>query len=26
VTSQKVVTLTARVSAGEKTGTFRINP
>lgn len=26
VTSQKVVTVTARVSAGEKTGTFRINP
>lgn len=26
VTSQKTVTVTARVSAGEKTGTFRINP
>jgi hypothetical protein len=26
VTSQKIVTVTARVSAGEKTGTFRINP
>jgi len=26
VASQKVVTVTARVSAGEKTGTFRINP
>lgn len=26
VTAQKVVTVTARVSAGEKTGTFRINP
>lgn len=26
VTSQKVVTVTARVSAGEKTATFRINP
>jgi len=26
VTSPKVVTVTARVSAGEKTGTFRINP
>lgn len=26
VTSQKTVTVTARVSAGEKTGTFKINP
>lgn len=26
VTSQKIVTVTARVTAGEKTGTFRINP
>lgn len=26
VTSQKSVTITARVSAGEKSGTFRINP
>jgi len=26
VTAQKTVTVTARVSAGEKTGTFRINP
>lgn len=26
VTSQKIVRLTARVSAGEKTGTFHINP
>lgn len=26
VTSQKTVTITARVSAGEKTGTFKINP
>lgn len=26
VTATKVVTVTARVSAGEKTGTFRINP
>lgn len=26
VSSQKTVTVTARVSAGEKTGTFRINP
>jgi hypothetical protein len=26
VTSQKTVTVTARVTAGEKTGTFRINP
>lgn len=26
VTAPKVVTVTARVSAGEKTGTFRINP
>lgn len=26
VTAQKIVTVTARVSAGEKTGTFRINP
>lgn len=26
VTTAKVVTVTARVSAGEKTGTFRINP